>query len=589
MGIYSSEPSRVVLLIHRSIRLFFSLVCLSVGSFAYGDTVEFQGGRFPVDSLTRQGNGDVLVEVDGHSWLTPPDKVGPSVAEVFVQAPELGRKMPWSNYVDYLVRVVPSASRDPVELAVRAVLTSEVFRNGEVELLAKRFSSSAEGVEILERSIRFVVVEGRYRPTAVCIASIQLDRRRRMALGDAGILPGTMRLSCGIFAVELARQAFLSGELSASEDVLRAALELFGAESNRESDLQVAADRMSNFALASSGSDVGKYVSAFQILAADPLMRGAISAATPGLVRQFAEKALEQGDGVSAIRVLLLLPVEQRTPSSHEIVIEALSAIAPSHSDLLLDPKIQQMLWAYSNKDGIIKERYLDLLERATEELGQGHDLSRGSELIANVRELRPDPSSENDRLRFILAGAAAEKGQLTLAQGIMAGAKTKIPWSLKLSFFLRRNTFFVITPVILLCGLIFLRLERRRGVKKLVKRHRDAQCSSRNDANDAEGDQIVDDIDFERQKKESLHRIAKAMQQGRGLEEYDQLLLVFGLQKGATPHAMKYAYRQAVKTCHPDRNPNADKTMNDHFIEITKQYERLLELYEARQRDSAS
>jgi DnaJ-class molecular chaperone len=51
----------------------------------------------------------------------------------------------------------------------------------------------------------------------------------------------------------------------------------------------------------------------------------------------------------------------------------------------------------------------------------------------------------------------------------------------------------------------------------------------------------------------------------------------------------MKYAYRQAVKTCHPDRNPNADKTMNDHFIEITKQYERLLELYEARQRDSAS
>ena len=590
---YSSAASHLVFLIHRYIGLALSLVCLTVGFSAYGDVVEFQDGRFPVDSLTRQNNGDVLVEVDGRSWLVTPEKMGSSVADVFVQAPELGRRMPWPNYVDYLVRVVSSASGAAVdltiELAVQEVLTSEVFRDGEVELLAKRLSVSEAGAEILERAIRFVVVERRYRPTAVCIASIQLDRRRRMGLGEAGILPGTMRLSCGVVAVELARQAFVSGDLTASEDVLRAALELYGAVSNRESDLKVAADRISNFTLASSGSDIAKYLSAFQVLAADPLMRGAVSAAAPGLVRRFAEKAIEQGDGVSAIRVLLLLPVEQRTPSSHEIVIEALGAIAPGQSDFLVDPKIQQMLWVYSNKDDQLKERYLDLLERALEEIVEGQELSRAPVLIANVRELRPDPSSENDRLRFILAGVAAEQGQFALAQGILKGANTTIPWGLKLSFFFRRNPFFIFTPAILVCGLILLRLERKRGVAKLARRDRSDQSFLRNALDDVEGDQIVDELNLEEQTNESIHNIAKAMRQGRSLDEYDQLLLVFGLKKDPTPHEMKYAYRQAVKTCHPDRNPNADKAMSDRFIETTKQYERLLELHEAREDNSSS
>ena len=90
-------------------------------------------------------------------------------------------------------------------------------------------------------------------------------------------------------------------------------------------------------------------------------------------------------------------------------------------------------------------------------------------------------------------------------------------------------------------------------------------------------------------QTTESIQNIAKAMRQGRSLNEYDQLLLVFGLKKDPTPHEMKYAYRQAVKTCHPDRNPNADKAMSDRFIETTKQYERLLELHEAREDNSSS
>jgi DnaJ-domain-containing protein 1 len=589
MAIRSSGTTHRYFLIHRWTYSLLLLACLTVGYRAHGETVEFQGGRFPVDRLTTQSNGDVLIEVGGHTWLAPSDKVGPTIAEVFVQDPRLGKSMPWSNYVDFLVLQMSSPILGGVGLAVQAVLSSDVFKAAEVELLAKRLASSAEGMEVLSRSVRAALSEGRYQPTAVCIASQQLSRQLRMAIGDEGIFPNTMRLSCGVLAVEVARQAFLSGEFATSEDVLRATLELYGAESNRESDLKVAADRIGNFSLASSGGDVGRYESAFQVLAADPLMRGAIVAATPGLVRRFAEKALERGDGASAIQVLLLLPIEQRSPFSHEIVTQALGVIDPRHSHLFTEPKIQQMMWAYANKDALIKDRYLDFLERAIEELGEEGDISQGSMLIANVRELRPDPSSSNDSLRFMLATLAAEQGKWKSAEGIMNGAKTKIPWSLKLSFFFRRHTFFLITPIILLLGLVFMRLERRKARQEPSRKRDPRQSSSGPGPSEDTVDPIRDDDDFEGQRIESLHRLSRSMHDGRSLEEYDRLLLAFGLKREANSHDIKQAYRQAVKSCHPDRNPNADKAMNDEFIEMTKQYERLLELYEARQRDSAS
>jgi DnaJ-class molecular chaperone len=54
----------------------------------------------------------------------------------------------------------------------------------------------------------------------------------------------------------------------------------------------------------------------------------------------------------------------------------------------------------------------------------------------------------------------------------------------------------------------------------------------------------------------------------------------MFNLKRGASLQQIKVAYRNAVKTCHPDLNPNAGPEETARFITLTKTYERLLTLH---------
>ena len=54
-------------------------------------------------------------------------------------------------------------------------------------------------------------------------------------------------------------------------------------------------------------------------------------------------------------------------------------------------------------------------------------------------------------------------------------------------------------------------------------------------------------------------------------------------MQKKANLKKIKLAYRNAVKTCHPDLNLQAGEADAAKFIKLTKSYERLLQLHTAR------
>jgi curved DNA-binding protein CbpA len=68
-----------------------------------------------------------------------------------------------------------------------------------------------------------------------------------------------------------------------------------------------------------------------------------------------------------------------------------------------------------------------------------------------------------------------------------------------------------------------------------------------------------------------------------QGLDEYTDCLRVFALRPGVSLQRIKVAYRNAVKTCHPDLNPNSGEDEANQFIRLTKTYERLLRLHEER------
>lgn len=561
-----------------------------VQPIAFAEIIEFQGARFPVDKIVSQSNGDVLIEVEGRSWLAPSDRVAASVAEEYLSNPELGRRMPWANYVEYLARGASSKElSSKVSKAIERILGSESLKDVEIELVAKRLSSG-EGAPAMVSAIGVVAGGGQYRPSALCLASLQLGRSERMELGSRGILPQTMREACGVIAVDLARKAVLSGDFPAAEDLLRGALELYGAESNSGSALKVAADRISNFNLAFTGGDAFKLESAYNSLAADPLIQDSIATSLPDVARLFAKKRVEVGDGEAAIRVLAVMPSRRRTPEHHQLINLALDKVSSDRFGFLAESRMQEVLWEYCSKDPVIRARYIALLEESIERMSKGSDLSKGATLLASVRALRADPSPENDTLRFMLASAAADSGKWNEAGEFMRGVKTAIPARVKALLYCKRHPLVVSIPLLLFLALVGVRL---RGVVK-SRRSNLAKKSGGAPRGPRETPQAQSYSDFEasseadRENVESLQSLSKSMREGRNQQEFEELLKVFGLGTNANLGEIKAAYRLAVKVCHPDRNREGDKELSDRFIELTKQYERLLEIVGER-KDPAS
>lgn len=553
---------------------------------ASAEVVEFQGARFPVDKIVSQPNGDALIEIEGRSWLTPSDRVSASVAEEYLSNPQLGRRMPWANYVDYLAQCASSKDLSSKVLkAIERILGSESLKDVEIELVAKRLSSG-EGAPALVSAIGVVVGSGQYRPSALCLASLQLGRSERMALGSRGILPQSMREACGVIAVDLARKAVLSGDFPAAEDLLRGALELYGAESNSGSALKVAADRISNFNLAFTGGDAFKLESAYNSLAADPLMQDSTASSLPDVVRLFAKRRIEAGDGEAAIRALAVMSSRRRTPEHHQLMSLAFEKVPSDRSEFLAEPRIQEVLWEYSSKDPGIRARYLVLLEESIERISEGSNLKQGATLLASVRALRADPSPENDTLRFMLATAAGESGRWNEAGEFMQGVKTAIPARVKVPLYCRRHPLVVSIPLLLLLALVGVRLRGAAKSRrlKLDEKSKESLHGPRGTPQAQSYSDFEESSEADRESVESLQSFSKSMREERNQQEFEDLLKVFGLGAEANLAEIKAAYRLAVKACHPDRNRDGDKDLSDRFIELTKQYERLLEIVEERQ-----
>jgi DnaJ-class molecular chaperone len=67
-------------------------------------------------------------------------------------------------------------------------------------------------------------------------------------------------------------------------------------------------------------------------------------------------------------------------------------------------------------------------------------------------------------------------------------------------------------------------------------------------------------------------------------VDEYAASLKKFHLHTSASLADIKNAYRNVVKTLHPDINPRATKEDTDTFIDLTKTYERILVLHAERE-----
>lgn len=549
-------------------------VVSAVSRAAYAESVEFLGAQFPVRALSPVDHGQIVVEVEGGKWMSASDKVGASVADFYAKHPYLGREMPWESYVQFLVRDLAQENSPLAPLALENSLRSEKLFDGEIEQLLRALESVPEkGSGVVLRGVLSVSSKGNANPQAVCRAITHLDKQGRDTLrAERASYLSTIEEQCRALLIATVRESISTGSFLAAESSIQSFRDVFSGGSEFAS-LSASLERIRALAEAESRGDIARINATLQMLLTDPIFGQSVEESLPLFARGLAEKKLRNNDPQGAVRALTLFPLARRTPAHHEILLNALEGLSSADVNAFNDINVQRMVWGYASQDPLIRVRYLSLLDSMVATSAIQGDYSTGVHLLAAIREVRPDPSADNDRLRLELSKTALRLGDREGALRIAGGAVTGVPLVFKSYLWVRSNSLTAATVVVLLLGLVAVRIQRVR------------LAGLANDAGEDEAviENEVGSEEYFADHMESLQMFSRATKLKATEREYAQLIAIFELNGEPSAHDIKNAYRHAVKECHPDLNRGADGKVNDRFIELTQQYERLLELREQR------
>jgi hypothetical protein len=244
---------------------------------------------------------------------------------------------------------------------------------------------------------------------------------------------------------------------------------------------------------------------------------------------------------------------------------------------IALNSGVRKLLSSYSSKDDLVRRQYLSTLEAWIRLSLDEHNLAEARGLFDVIKELRLDPSVENDTLRGDIAESFIDRGDDHSADALLTELRTELPWSYRFRLLLKRDIY-MFTMVALGCvvvlrwGLIALDFVGR----KIIAR-RAAQKAERLAARAAERER------YHSQFAEDYLRAQAFVD----VDEYAAALTKFRLRPTASLADIKNAYRHVVKTLHPDLNSGSSKEDTDRFIELTRTYERLLVLHAEREQRS--
>jgi hypothetical protein len=208
----------------------------------------------------------------------------------------------------------------------------------------------------------------------------------------------------------------------------------------------------------------------------------------------------------------------------------------------------------------------------------EGTNFTAVEGVLHRLFSLRSDPSKNNDGIRKKLIIKLLDAGLVPQAKSVASELSTTASPLLQIKLILAGAyvEFGVLIALILvvILGGTFL-LWGRRAVRPTSTSN-----NSRRRATSSQ-QQFVDEDEPEQPRRFVVY--SHGIKVGQGVDEYTDCLRVFALKPGASLKKIKVAYRNAVKACHPDLNPHAGPQEAARFIQLTKSYERLLQLHEQR------
>lgn len=553
-----------------AISLFFAALPSIFAAFPVSaDDLQLGGVRFHADERTAIDSSSTKIVVDGRARIVPTQRVEEEIVRTVLRSDGESLLREPTQVAAVIEEALRLNKRGVAEAVLAFALLHPPLQNALIPQLDGLLFSDSALLRRLTNGLNFERLPQELWPPLLVAAAIEDEAYFRATLLREAVLLGA-RLDRYLInkcksAIEVGNDEMFSSLVRASELMLggdHALSQALGALRSRVTELE--------------GASVENQFLILNALAGSALQKGPDAEVATALVRQWSTERirllLRSGDASSALMLTALWAPAELSPDQIGLLRNVLDAVGPDNP-VLADARARAVLAAAGKQDHALHERYIELLDaRAGLQIIKG-DVAESERELAMLLTERPDPNSRNDALRVAQIVRYSQYQNLAEAHRLAQRAGLHIPLATRFKLFWLNfyGDWLIIVgigliPVLFLC-LLYLGMNRRAR-ESAVERDRERRQASRPVSQ-------VGDV----QKAQIFAATPGSGTHDPHMQEYLDCLKIFGLKPGSDLKAIKNAYRVAVKKSHPDLRGTTNEAASARFIELTKTYDRLIEL----------
>jgi hypothetical protein len=560
-------------------KIFLASIFLSV-SCALAEPVSYSSVPLVADEVTPVGGEQLKIVVGGESFITSRKDAGKKVAALYLAKPKLSQKLVKPQVTELILEATRLQDRELATSATGFAISSGMFSEQEFRSLVTKLKSIPEGVQVLEQGIIRGGEQAKGR--SFCIALQYLDPTRLVSFKDlVPLIVYRHQFECTEYLRSRAQSLLEGGDIEGAQEALETAIAAFNDGSEQFLEIVTVQKKLEKLRTALKDGDVANAAALLNGVFDVPLMRPSKERIYPLIVDALIDNLLVRGETGKALEAVPLMDFNRRTDREDDQIVKVLKEVRTKEQVNLRSSDVRRVLRAFSEKSDFVRDEYLAALSRiATDLIIQGNDVAV-PHVLEQMIEVRPDPSFDNDRIRLDWARMLLSRGEAYKADDVLMGVVTGVPLLTQVRMMVATINW-LSAVLVLLCGAALfgiMRIKRARVVTKVEAEQGKFKTESRR-RRGAPG--RLEQEDEEPQPRPFV-AFAGGARSERALEQYDRCLATFGLKAGVNLSGIKVAYRNAVKSCHPDLNPNSTAADTERFIELTKVYDELLKLHAER------
>ncbi len=543
-----------------------SFVFLGNGNLACAEQLDIFGVQFDLDDLQFLDSNTVQVSLFSDSRIVKQNDLPLYIIKQYATRDELLERISLQNLNSFMRLAI---AKDP---AIALFVLRDIFEkqqdSDQIFLsLSESFSEMSGWIEILKAYI--LSVNQRQEPNALLAKIIILlaendpgwvrSRVLKLVYSHRHLIQAELQLS---FVDQIRAQ-----QMQKALAVLEIERELYGSSDVHYQRLLVIFNKLEHFQKQLTFDDELEYLKVTRQFADDdPIIRDALEDSVSSILHQRAEEALKNGDLDRAIRFLVLVDFNKRTPTTYQLLHKVLGEYSGDCSRVLGDSRMLLSLIQLSKQDSSLLAQLERVLAQQVNSCLQNRELDRVEPLFDALLKVRPDPSSANDRLRLKHASLLRDEGKNEFGRLKQAEIQSRFIL-FKLMLQDAFNTYLV--AILALVGVILIYLGYRLREQSSAIR----MGGRRSYSVDGEGSGEKIGADRRFVMSSALSKFDPR------LREYESCLRFFGLPPDADLNAIRAAFRNAVKSHHPDVSCDERALASQKFIEVTQIHDRIIEL----------